>query len=685
MRKATTHGTGPARRTPGAGRRLHRRWFPVGLLAAGLLAYANSLGGAFVFDDEGAILENPTIRSLAHPAAVLSPPTGGLPVTGRPITNLSFALNYAVHGSSAWGYHVVNGLIHVLAALTLFGVIRRTLEQPRLQARFGAHAPMLAAAIALLWVLHPLQTAGVTYISQRAESLASLLVLVALYAFIRSVHASHPRRWLTASATACWLGIGTKEIAYAIPVLIAAYDRIFVVSSWRDVWRVRGLYHLVLLGSWLPLAWLILSTENRGGTWAAAAGYSPWEYLRLQCQALVHYLRLVVWPHPLVFDYGRNLAAPPWPAVLPHALVMIALFAAMVFALRRRPALGWLGLGFFALLAPTSSVVPIADPMFEHRMYLPSAAVLTALAIGAFARAGPRCAWGVAPLALLLGALTVARNADYASALHLWQDTVEKRPDNSRALVNLGRELMERERYAEALPLFERAHALTPDVPVVVHNLALALDFTGRRAAAITHYRRALELAPENFLARANLANALAAEGDLDAALAEYAIVLREAPGLADAHRGYARVLLRIGRLDEAITHLQRDVALRPRDPEAHFSLGDALARAGRYRDAIPAFREVLRLQPDHVGALNNLGNALLLTRDAGGAITAFERALALAPDPKTHTNLGFALLMEKRPDDATKQFEAALRLAPDYAPARAALEKLTGSRIPAP
>ncbi|MCE0497832.1 MAG: hypothetical protein LV481_07805, partial [Methylacidiphilales bacterium] len=179
-----------------------RLWGLILVLAA-LGAYANSFSGPFLFDDLSAIRGNPGIRHLWPPWAPLLPP-GELTVGGRPILNLSFALNYAVSGFNVWSYHALNLLIHILAGLILLGVVRRTLLQPVLREKFGADAWPLALAVALLWTLHPLQTEAVTYLSQRAESLMGLFYLLTLYAFIRTIGPSSDRGdWPVICVGAC--------------------------------------------------------------------------------------------------------------------------------------------------------------------------------------------------------------------------------------------------------------------------------------------------------------------------------------------------------------------------------------------------------------------------------------------------------------------------------------------------
>ncbi len=138
-------------------------------IAAGA-AYANSFAGAFVLDDRQWIIDNPFIRSFSS-AWSSAVSLSGSPVDGRPVVSLTLALNYNIGKTDVFDYHALNLAIHILAAWTLFGVVRRTLLLPALRTHFDKVATPLALAIALLWAVHPLQTQAVTYVIQRSESL----------------------------------------------------------------------------------------------------------------------------------------------------------------------------------------------------------------------------------------------------------------------------------------------------------------------------------------------------------------------------------------------------------------------------------------------------------------------------------------------------------------------------------
>ena len=274
------------------------------LVSAGLLAFHNSLQGPFVFDDLQSIPANPSIRGLW---TALSP-TPYRSVQGRPTANLSLAVNYALSGLQVWDYHAFNMAIHIAASIAMFGVVRRTLLRPSLRDRYGADAPWLAMAVALIWAVHPLQAESVTYIVQRTELLMGLFLLGTLYCLIRGLESSHRRAWYAAAVVCCALGMGSKEVMVSAPLIVVLYDRVFLSSSFREMFRQRWGLYVGLAGTWLILAALVATTPHRR-TGFAFADLTPLDYARTQAGVIVHYLKLAFWPHPLVADHDD------WPVV----------------------------------------------------------------------------------------------------------------------------------------------------------------------------------------------------------------------------------------------------------------------------------------------------------------------------------------------------------------------------------
>ena len=563
-----------------------RKFIPLLVVATGLLAYQDSFTNSFILDDVPTILGNSSIHHLWPVWPALMPPhKGGTTVEGRPIASLSLAIDYATHGPRVWGYHAVNLAIHIGAALVLLGITRRTLRQPPLRPRFGKAAEPLALAIAVIWVVHPLQTESVTYVVQRCESMMGLFYLLTLYCVIRGAESDSPNIWYILSVASCLLGMATKEVMVSAPLIVLLYDRTFLGGSFAEAWRSRWRLYSALAATWILLGYLVITTGTRGGTAGIGTGMAWPAYALTPLQAIPHYLRLSFWPQPLVFDYGTGLAGDVGD-VLPDAFIVAVLLIGTLVALRRWPSVGFLGAWFFAILAPTSSVVPVASQtMAEHRLYLPLAAVIAAAVLGAFAL-GKRllnhpqgivlASVAGATVVMLFSFLTFQRNRDYHSSMTIWQDTVDKCPDNPRAHDNLGIALREQGRLPEAIDQYEQALRLKPDYAPTRYNLGIALLQLGRTQEAIQLWQQALQIKPDLVEAHYNLGNALFQAGQVPDAIRHYEQALRIKPDFAEAHYNLAVAFEQAGQLQQAIQHYQQAVQLNPDFVQAR----NALARA---------------------------------------------------------------------------------------------------------
>ncbi len=552
---------------------------PLALTLAVALVYANSLSAPFLFDDAGAVLGNPTIRDLTS-LAVLSPPADGSTTTGRPVVNFSYALNYAFGGEHVVGYRVVNVAIHALAALALFGLLRRMFLSLRHKfPLFNCDAAALAAAA--LWALHPLQTESVVCIAQRTETLCGLFFLFTLYAFARSAEPTpRARWWQVLSVGSCLLGMAAKEVMVTAPLVVLLYDRTFAAGTFAGALRLRRGYYAALAGTWLLLAFLVLQNSGaRGASAGFGLGVTPWTYLLTQADALVRYLGLTLWPHPLVLDYGTGVAG-ALAEVWWQGVVVLMLLAATVWALVRRPMLGFVGAWFFLILAPSSSFVPlVAQTMAEHRMYLPLAAVLTVATLALFRFSGA-LRWLVLVAVVAASAVvTAVRNRDYRDAIAIWSDTVAHAPPHSRAFTNLGS----------------------------------AYVAAGRPAEALMPLDRALALNPADYSAQRNRALALLALGRADEAAVIFTALPAREPGEAAEYFELGNAYAREGKFPEAATAYTRTATLDPAHFAARANLGNALLAAGRAAEAIAAYEAALRLRPSDARLLENLA----LARDA--------------------------------------------------------------------
>jgi tetratricopeptide (TPR) repeat protein len=278
-------------------------------------------------------------------------------------------------------------------------------------------------------------------------------------------------------------------------------------------------------------------------------------------------------PHPLVLDYFEwPIGSGEWLA--PWVAGATLLGAGTVWLFLKKPALGFLGVWFFVILAPTSSVVPIVSEVAaERRMYLPLAAVVTAVVMGAWwllqqvfaEREGfPELLAKVLSVAALIACvgLTILRNSDYATEERVWLDTVEKIPSNPRARNNLGIVYAERREFDAALEQFEEALRLKPLYPDGLFNYGNALAQSGRLKEAIEQFRFALRLRPTMATAHSNLGVALANSGSLAEALPHHEEAVRLLPNSARAHFNRAETLLKMGARTEAKEGFQRAASL---------------------------------------------------------------------------------------------------------------------------
>jgi protein O-mannosyl-transferase len=606
-----------------------------------VVTYWNGLSAPFVLDDIGSIVENPSLRRAA---TAFAPPPDAT-VSGRPLVNASLTLNYIADQLHVRGYHAFNLGIHVAAALALFGLVRRTLRRANMQLHAASTVDLLSFSVALIWAVHPLQTESVTYIVQRAESLAALFYLLTLYGFVRSIDdGAQGKRWYIVSWLACAAGVASKETIATAPLVVLLYDRVFIAGSFAAVWRRHRGYLLALAALWLPMAAFIMSGGGRTGTAGLSTSVGVVSYALTQCYAVPHYMRIALWPSGLVFDYGS-----PTITALAHLwlpiLALITLVGGTIVAWRQNPALGFLGVAFLLLLAPSSSVIPIAtQTIAEHRMYLALALVIIAAVLAVARLISAQSLAALVVITVALGFSTSARNTVYADGLRLWMDTTAKAPGNARAFNNLGVALADAGRTTLAISAYERATQLAPAYATAHNNLGIGLREIGRLEEAMAEYERALRSSPDYPEAHENFGRALLLANRTNEAIAHFEHALRFAPSYVEAHENLGLALQHIGRIDEALPHLSRAAELRPESGDIRESLAVALARSGRDSSAIAEFKRAAELSPSDADIRNNFGAALLNAGKAREAAAEFQAALRVRPVfPAAANNLALA------------------------------------------
>jgi len=616
------------------------RLLPPTILALAIgAAYWSGLHAPFQFDDVAAIVENAAIRHW-WPFAPGLP--GATIVAGRPVVALSYALNFQWAGLDPFGYRVVNLLIHFACAWLLYAIAREALAR----AHGPNHAGRIAAAIAVLWAVHPLNVGTITYLSARSEALVSAAYLSVLYALLRGHGAAHQRAWSAFAIAACAIGMATKETMVTAPVLVVLFDRAFYYSSFREAIRDRHTLYLALAATWTVLIALSWSAP-RAASAGFGVGVSPWMYLLNQGPVLTDYLRTAVWPDHFVFTYGEPLQL-DFIGAAPFLALIVLLLAATAWAWLRKPSIGILGVAFFLLLAPTSTIVPIATEVgAERRMYLPLAALI-ALLVVAFARLSRFKAVSVAIVSIVLIVLTSRRNSEYLTSEALWRSTVSNWPS-----------------------------------AVAHRNLATSLKLAGKRDEALEHFRMAARDRPE---VRRIVGQELFELGRFDEAIDELRFFLATADPAGDSTRDarllLGRSLVARARTAEAANEFEAIVRTRPNDPAALRALADARLDLHEFDQAVDTYRRYVGAQPDDANAVINLGIALLSLGDLSQALQALRHATQLDPaNPKAHLNLAVALAQQGALVDAAGHAARAVDLAPDDGRARELLAQILSSQ----
>jgi len=369
---------------------------------------------------------------------------------------------------------------------------------------------------------------------------------------------------------------------------------------------------------------------------------------------------LSIWPSPLCLDYYGWPKSPGVATTAWQGIILAGLAATTAWAIYRRKPAAFIGAWFFLILSVTSSVLPIADLVFEHRMYLPLASVVALAVLGGYSvgqrmidrlrvliqldqRVIGRAALALGSLVVLaLGLSTARRNLDYESDVAMWSDVVNKRPDNARGQNNLGEALWYRGQWEAAAPRFLKSVEIDPDFPAGQMNLGMVLVQTGQIDDGIAHLTRATELDPQLVEAYNTLGTAYLRRGQFDEAIRCLNSALRINPRLPGALANLGLVLVQTGQIDDGIAHLNRATELDPQLVEAYNTLGAAYARKGQFGEAIRCLNAALRINPRLVGALENLG---LILEDQGRleeASSSLKSAIAYEPDLETAAKLHF-------------------------------------------
>jgi tetratricopeptide (TPR) repeat protein len=605
-----------------AGHTLPRAWFVAAALALSIgTVYGPALTAPLIFDDVDTITRNDSITAIwplfgseAHRGPLNPPPN--VPTSARPLVNLSFAINYQFSQLHPAGYHAANAIIHFLTAMLLWAIVRRTLRLPYFAGRFEAVAGWLAFAVALIWALHPLQTEAVIYATQRTELMMALFYLATVYCSLRywasTSHEPQRKAWLTLAVFACLAGMASKEVMVSAPLIVLLFDRAFITGSLAGALRKSWPLYAGLAATWILLVGLSLGSPHGG---AAGFQLGPPAYVWWATQAKIFwlYLKLAIWPWPLLIHYQLPYVSTFSEALL-YVIPLVLLGVATLWMLWRNRPVGLLGTWYFAILSPTFLIPVITEMAAERRMYLPLAALVILFVVGGYrlailylplkANFGPTFDIRFLPfmallflLAMVCGVISATRLSVYQQPSRLWQQVLRVQPQNDTAHQQLGK----------------------------------YLNDAGDTEAAIAHFREAVRLNPGSSRARYNLGVLLFKTKAINDAVAQFSEGARLSPDDVQILLNLSGTLTLVGRNDEALKVVDAALQLSPDDWMLHNNRGDALKNLSRNPESIQAFQEALRLNPMALELYNDIADNYFQMKKPEQAIAALERGLKLA------------------------------------------------------
>jgi tetratricopeptide (TPR) repeat protein len=699
----------PATGHPGKSRIYNKPFIHIFLIAViGVLAYSNTFSVPFMFDDKapnGQIEDNLMIRDLGNFSRVLKghdfgSTEGYIFVPRRFMGYLSFALNYEIHGLSVAGYHIVNIAIHIANALLVYFLVLLTFKTPFMaenrgqETEGGKQENLIALFSSLLFVSHPIQTESVTYIVQRFASLATMFYLLSLVMYVKGRLLSLPRLssacCLLSSVLFALLAMLTKEISFTLPLMVLLYELIFFRHTFKRSLLLSLIAGVIVISSSV----LVLGANGKSlGDMLSdlsvktrlETDISRWDYLMTQTRVMTTYVRLLLLPTDQNLDYDY----PVFHSFFDPRVVLSFTFLSLLFATGVYSATGnrlnakgnlflrftvhdsrLLGFGilwFFVTLSVESSIIPLGDVIFEHRMYLPSIGafiVITQVMFIVIARGTPRffsyASACLLSIVVIFSIATYKRNMVWQNEMTMWEDIVSKSPQKARALNNLAAINIDRHRPEAALDYLKRALAVDPHYMDAYRNLASAYMNLGAYNEALAAYRKILEYEPNNAGVLSSAATAHIKTGNYEAARDAALKALSINPDFPAAYDNLGTAYRKLGKYDDALKAVNQALRIRPNFAQAHNNLGLTYVVVKRFDEAAAAFKRSLELDPSYTAAYSNLGGLYIVQKNYAAAIEILKRAVEVDQnDIDAHVNLAVAYALKGDRNSAMEQYAA--------------------------
>lgn len=662
---------------------MNKHILPILFIASlAIIIYVGTLKNGFTYDDDGIIINNTFIKSLDNlpQLAQMAYFARSGELTYRPVTTLSYFLDYAVFGLKAWGYHLTSVLIHAANGVLLYTF---------LVLLFRTTSCLLPLFISILFITHPVLSEAVNAISFREDLLAFFFYIatLTLYLHLRKMVIRQLLSAYTLYFASCllyFMALLSKEMALSFLLMIYCYEWVYLDRK-RGVISIH-LNKLFLGYAAVTLIYVYLRFFYFHNPVSGFASWSLIERILTMPWLIISCLKLILFPISLSADYDIN----PITSTFSHQLIfpLIAVVSLIAIAVRAKETDKELSFGilfFIIALVPIYNIIPLRNPFAERYLYLPVAGIT--IAIGSlihhiFKIEVTLKIWKIIFILIILLSIyslaAIKRNTDWKDGYSLWSDTIKKMPNSGRSHHNLGNAYLHQGKPDKAIEEYKIALRLRPDLVAVRNSLGYAYYLQGRFDEAISEYMTVLRFEPDNVDAHNNLGNLYDLQVRQEEAAIEYMTALKLNPYDAAVHNNLGLIFYKQGQLKEAENEYMTALKLNPDFSDAHNNLGNLYDTKGRTYEAINEYLMAIRLNPDHSAAHYNLGLVFYEEGRMDEAAREFVTVLKLSPNnAETHYSLGNAYRMKGLTDEAKREYETALSLNPGHSRARKAIESL--------
>ncbi len=621
------------------------------------MVFVPGIGDGFYFDDNISIQTNNSIHTL-NLLEILKTQTD-TPSAGRPLTNLSYAIDYYFYGENAKAYRWTNLILQMLVSISILAVLRRLLP---LCFKTGfltqQKTDWLALGATLLWAVHPVQTECVLYITQRSEQFSMLCMTLAFYALLLD-HQSNTstKRWKILMIASTCIGLLFKQTTAALPIILILADRALLNKTWKDVLKQRGKVHLTCMILSVLIAALILLSDPTPKSTGTGLGVTRWQYLMTQSQVIIWYFRNCFWPTGLCLNYD-------WPIVNEFSQVIIpfGICTGLVFfsciCIVYRPRLGFALASIFLLLGPTSSLIPIVTEVAADRRI---SLILLFILLPAIILIGNLCRQSKDKVCLILtwaGVLMFSVMTIELSALHLnhivlWEHTRKQAIQKQSSWEHLGCQYDSLGQWAPAWQCHSNALKLEPTFNISRMNLGMVnaqLGRTDRDIAQLNHEANTPGIGPD---ALNILGNIYKKDKDYEQAIKAFRIAYQRAPKRWTFGLNLARVYNLTEQYEKALAILE-PLTQQPRvHPDIDSEIGFSYSNLNRLNQAEQSYQRYLLQQPDDAKILNSMGVVQAKLGKLDQALNYFKRAVKADSElEEAKDNLSRAEKMLQAPQD---------------------------------